>query len=119
MPNKLGCFLTNRFKADEFRDLEGKAVIAFSIALHMKLDDLLKTKLWRHSFQETSTMTANVVSVVLGSQWGDEGKGKLVDMGLSADHRRQCQRRNEDYGVPLTPKWYCTSLQCPFPPFQT
>ena len=39
------------------------------------------------------------VSVVLGTQWGDEGKGKLVD--LLAEHANvvaRCQVRLEDRG---------------------
>lgn len=34
----------------------------------------------------------NVVTVVLGAQWGDEGKGKVVDMlAMSADVVCRCQ----------------------------
>lgn len=37
----------------------------------------------------------NKVSVVLGAQWGDEGKGKLVDLLASdADIVCRCQVRN-------------------------
>lgn len=34
----------------------------------------------------------NTVSVVLGAQWGDEGKGKLVD--ILAEHVDVCARFN-------------------------
>ena len=34
----------------------------------------------------------NAVTVVLGAQWGDEGKGKIVDMlSLGADIVARCQ----------------------------
>ena len=41
------------------------------------------------------TASANKVTVVLGSQWGDEGKGKLVDL-LAADVKfvARCQGGN-------------------------
>ena len=44
------------------------------------------------SLESITTHTAIKVSVVLGSQWGDEGKGKLVDLlAEHADVVARCQ----------------------------
>jgi adenylosuccinate synthase len=40
--------------------------------------------LWTNLFHERLSNHFTTVTVVLGSQWGDEGKGKLVDI-LAAD----------------------------------
>ena len=41
------------------------------------------------------TADSNRVTVVLGSQWGDEGKGKLVDLlAAEADFVARCQGGN-------------------------
>ncbi len=40
----------------------------------------------------TSSLTSHGVTVVLGAQWGDEGKGKLVDiLAQEADVCARCQ----------------------------
>ena len=40
----------------------------------------------------TNGMNTNKVKVVLGAQWGDEGKGKLVDLlAENADIVARCQ----------------------------
>lgn len=43
----------------------------------------------------------NKVSVVLGAQWGDEGKGKIVDL-LSTDKDVICRCQVSDYFSPTT-----------------
>ncbi|KAF3425511.1 hypothetical protein E2986_13370 [Frieseomelitta varia] len=43
--------------------------------------------------QRVSSVNAAKVTVVLGAQWGDEGKGKVVDMlAMDADVVCRCQR---------------------------
>ena len=40
----------------------------------------------------------NKVKVVLGAQWGDEGKGKLVDLlAENADVVARCQVKSSNY----------------------
>lgn len=41
--------------------------------------------------------TGNKVTVVLGAQWGDEGKGKVVDLlATEADVVCRCQVKNKN-----------------------
>ena len=43
----------------------------------------------------TSALVESKVTVVLGAQWGDEGKGKVVDMlAMEADIVCRCQVHN-------------------------
>lgn len=43
---------------------------------------------------EVSSKAVNKVTVVLGAQWGDEGKGKVVDMlAVDSDVVCRCQVR--------------------------
>ena len=47
------------------------------------------------SVNGASAVGKGKVSVVLGAQWGDEGKGKLVDLlAEHADVVARCQVRN-------------------------
>jgi hypothetical protein len=49
-------------------------------------------KIWTKKMAENGTSDLNKVTVVLGSQWGDEGKGKIVDLLASqADVVCRCQ----------------------------
>ncbi len=46
----------------------------------------------------SSNSSSGLVSVVLGAQWGDEGKGKLVDLlAEKADVVARCQVSKMDY----------------------
>lgn len=57
-----------------------------------------------------STPAGNRVTVVLGAQWGDEGKGKVVDLlSLDADLVCRCQVSR------LLCSWGRGGLQDPFP----
>lgn len=45
--------------------------------------------------ESVSSETRNKVTVVLGAQWGDEGKGKVVDLlAMDADIVCRCQVPN-------------------------
>lgn len=47
----------------------------------------------------------NKITVVLGAQWGDEGKGKVVDMlGKDADMVCRCQVKFLQFLVEIFPK---------------
>lgn len=47
------------------------------------------------SCTKKSKMASNKVTVVLGAQWGDEGKGKLVDLlAVNSDIVCRCQVSN-------------------------
>lgn len=47
---------------------------------------------------------SNKVKVVLGAQWGDEGKGKLVDLlAENADVVARCQVRIMPFSNPFLP----------------
>ena len=44
----------------------------------------------------------NKVKVVLGAQWGDEGKGKLVDLlAEHADVVARCQVSKQNFFIPI------------------
>lgn len=46
----------------------------------------------KFSVKVKNSITKNTVTVVLGAQWGDEGKGKVVDMlAANVDIVCRCQ----------------------------
>jgi hypothetical protein len=48
--------------------------------------------IWTQKMAENGSLDGNKVTVVLGSQWGDEGKGKIVDLlANKADVVCRCQ----------------------------
>lgn len=63
----------------------------------------------------------NKVTVVLGAQWGDEGKGKVVDLlATESDIVCRCQvggsaRRSPVRSSPFAPRCFPRSPLCPFP----
>lgn len=56
----------------------------------------------RGRLQQEAAATGSRVTVVLGAQWGDEGKGKVVDLlATDADIISRCQVRARAPGPPL------------------
>jgi len=56
------------------------------------VSDATSTQLSKRARFQDANEVKNKVAVVLGAQWGDEGKGKVVDMlASSADIVARCQ----------------------------
>ena len=60
--------------------------------LFISLDHIASRPNFEASASWKRNMAAGGVTVVLGGQWGDEGKGKLVDLlAMDADLVCRCQ----------------------------
>lgn len=84
----------------------------------------------RGRLQQEAAATGSRVTVVLGAQWGDEGKGKVVDLlATDADIISRCQVRRggpppnepptQADPAPRPPTWTPTRLLDAFPPGDT
>lgn len=59
----------------------------------------------RGRLQQEAAATGSRVTVVLGAQWGDEGKGKVVDLlATDADIISRCQVRAPPPAPPPPPR---------------
>jgi hypothetical protein len=84
-----GAFVSNsRTKPETTTDCSDSTVIGLLQELNLKVSNLEATIGAKKSDGLSKNFQKGGIDIVLGAQWGDEGKGKLVDMlGQVSKHR--------------------------------